>query len=132
MSLSERLQKIRKEFNLTQQQLADIVKSPRQRITDMEIGKVKNIKGHEIEALEKEYKLNPLWITTGNGSMYNCNHGTVVGVNNGNISVNTSDFNHSTDIKEIIELLHFAPPAYLAKLKKKLEEYKYFFDNDEI
>jgi len=124
MSLSERLQKIRKEFNLTQKELADLVHSPRQRITDMEIGKVKNIKGHEIEALEKKYKLNPLWISTGNGSMYQFNHGAVVGVNNGNISINTSSFNHGQEIKEIIELLKYASPQYLNMIKQKLEEFK--------
>ena len=43
---------------------------------------------------------------------------------NGNISINTSKFDHSKDIKEIIELLHYAPSGFLHTIKDKLKAFK--------
>lgn len=52
--------------------------------------------------------------------------GVLVVENNGHISVNTSTFNHSAEVKDIIELLKYAPPGYLEIVKAKLEEFKKF------
>ncbi len=51
-------------------------------------------------------------------------NGILVVKNNGKISINTSTFNHSGQIQEIIQLLQYSPPAYLDVIKKKLEKYK--------
>jgi len=124
MSLSHRLKEIRKKFNLTQKELAAILGSPPQRITDIETGKVKNINNIELGTLEKQYDINPLWVLTGDGNILKNDKAMIVGVNNGNMTINTSSFNHSQEIKEIINLLQYAPPGYLNKIKEKLEEFK--------
>lgn len=51
-------------------------------------------------------------------------HGIYVGKNNGSMTINTSSFNHSEEIKSIIELLQYAPSAYLDIMKQKLEQFK--------
>lgn len=124
MSLSSRFKEIRKKLNLTQKELADILGSPAQRITDIETGKVKNIKNNELGTLEKQYDINPLWVLTGDGNLLKNDTGMIVGINNGNMTINTSSFNHGQEIKEIIGLLKYASPQYLNTIKQKLEEFK--------
>ena len=112
MSLSERLQKIRKEFNLTQNELAKIVGSPRQRITDMESGKVKNIKGQELERLEEKYNIDPLWLSVGKGNIFKSSKTFigVHGINNG--SIHFGDKKFPQEIVEIADYLYNnIPPA---------------------
>lgn len=48
----------------------------------------------------------------------------IVGNNNGNISINTSKFNHKDDVREIIELLEYAPSGFLTIIKEKLLAFK--------
>jgi len=43
---------------------------------------------------------------------------------NGNININTSEFNHGHDIKEIIDLLQYAPSTFLNILKDRLKKFK--------
>jgi len=124
MSLSSRFKQMRKKLNLTQKELADILGTPTQRITDIETGKVKNIKNNEIVILEKKYDINPLWVLTGDGNLFKNDNGMIVGINNGNMTINTSSFNHSQEIKEIISLLKYASPQYLNTIKQKLEQFK--------
>lgn len=124
MSLPKRLKELRKEFNLTQKELSEVLNCPQQRITDLETGKVKNIKSTEVAILENKFDINPLWILTGDGNILKNDNGMIVGVNNGNMTINTSSFNHSEEIREIINLLQFASPQYLNTLKKKLEDFK--------
>ena len=55
----------------------------------------------------------------------NVNNGLMLnGDINGVININTNDFNHKNDIKEIIELLKYAPSGFLENLKTKLNEFK--------
>lgn len=51
-------------------------------------------------------------------------NGMIIGVNNGNMTINTSSFNHGQEIKEIINLLQYASPQYLNTIKQKLEEFQ--------
>jgi transcriptional regulator with XRE-family HTH domain len=124
-SLSKRLKQLRLELQLTQKELSDVLDIPKQRIADMEAGKVKNLRGNEIASLEKQYKINPIWLSTGEGEMF-INKGTIIGVNHGNISISGSIFDHTDIVKDIIELLKYAPPGYLEIVKAKLEEFKKF------
>lgn len=74
------------------------------------------------------------WLLTGKGKMYiqdstslqviGDNNITVGSAVNGNISINTSKFNHKEDILEIIELLEYAPSGFLSMLKEKLLAFK--------
>lgn len=41
-----------------------------------------------------------------------------------NININISQFDHKEDIKEIIELLQYAPSSFLDSVKDKLYEFK--------
>jgi len=43
---------------------------------------------------------------------------------NGNININTSEFNHGHDIKEIIDLLQYAPSEFLNILKERLKKFR--------
>ncbi len=43
---------------------------------------------------------------------------------NGNININTQQFNHADDIEEIINLLQYAPSEFLSIVKDKLKKYK--------
>lgn len=52
------------------------------------------------------------------------NKNVLVGINNGNMTINTSTFNHSEQVRAIIELLQYAPPFYLDQIKGKLEKFK--------
>lgn len=56
------------------------------------------------------------WILTGVGE-------TPISKDN-NINLKLSDYNHSDDIKEIVELLKFAPSGFLTILKDKLKHFK--------
>jgi ribosomal protein S16 len=77
------------------------------------------------------------WLLTGKGQMHpeEPANSSSVAINNsvgnvvnstvsGGIHINTNDFNHSEDIKEIIELLKFAPSGFLTILKNKLLSFK--------
>jgi len=122
-SLAKRLKQLRLELNMTQNDLSHILGIPKQRIADIESGKVKNLRGEEIVSLERKYKISPIWLSTGDGEMF-INKGTVIGINNGNISISAATFDHTGIVKEIIELLKYAPPGYLDIIKNKLEEFK--------
>lgn len=74
------------------------------------------------------------WLLTGKGEMYltdkthkNINSNIITGGQiNGdiNMSVNMAQFNHTEDIKEIIELLKYAPSGFLSIIKNKLIQFK--------
>lgn len=124
MNLSQRLRKIRKDKDLSQKEFADILGTTSQRISELERGKLKNLKPEEISRLKEEYNIDTLWITTGEGKYKNAENGTIVGVVNGDMIINTSNFDHPEDIKELIELLKFAPSPLLDSFKEKLLKIK--------
>jgi hypothetical protein len=83
------------------------------------------------------YDININWLLTGKGEMHleeptspsgvGGNNNIAIGSNstvNGSFNINTSDFNHSNDIKEIVELLQFAPSGFLTIIKEKLQAFK--------
>jgi len=109
---------------MTQDEFAELLCAPKSRISDLERGKTKNIKAEEFETLTEKYDVDATWLLTGKGNISQKVNNAAVGINNGNMTINTSNFNHSTEIKEIIELLAYAPPTYLNKIKEKLEDFK--------
>jgi len=74
------------------------------------------------------------WLLTGKGKMLikeeDKSNSNTVGNNNlvvngaNTIKINTQNFNHSKDIKNIIELLDYAPNNFLLKVQEKLEQFK--------
>lgn len=53
------------------------------------------------------------------------NNGVIIdGGHGNNININISQFDHKEDIKEIIELLQYAPSNFLDTVKDKLYEFK--------
>ncbi|MDD5406952.1 MAG: helix-turn-helix transcriptional regulator [Sulfurovaceae bacterium] len=104
MSLPKRLKQLRIELNLTQKQLSEIMDVPKQRVADIETGKVKNLRGIELCALQDLYNINPIWLTYGRGEMF--------------IQPN---FNFSKDVMEIAEILNkYAPPQLIEEIKKDI------------
>lgn len=90
-----------------------------------------------IQEISQNENISFDWILSGKGSMYlkedsiaqnnsvmisgNTNNSNII---NGNISINTSNFNHSEDIKDIVELLQYAPSNFLMQIKERLEKFK--------
>ena len=67
--MKERIKKIRKDFDLTQQEFADKVGLKRNSVASYEIGK--NIPMDPvIKAICREFKVNEDWLRTGNGEPY--------------------------------------------------------------
>lgn len=84
--------------------------------------------------IQDMYSININWLLTGKGEMYlkktasqniiGDHNITAGGAINGNISINTSKFNHKDDVAEIIELLEYAPSGFLTIIKEKLLAFK--------
>jgi phage repressor protein C with HTH and peptisase S24 domain len=71
MNAGERLKKIRKDIlKLTQQELAEKLGYKWYKIKDMETGKQK-VTEETAKLLEKYFSINPWWLLTGEGEMYN-------------------------------------------------------------
>lgn len=77
--------------------------------------------------------LSMSWLLFGKGQMSlneekNINNGNNFGQNNmihnGDKIVNTSRFNYKEDVKDLLELLEYAPPAYIKSFKNKLLKFK--------
>ena len=94
-------------------------------------------KGERDIPTELSIKINQLfnvsldWLLTGKGEMYldKGTSNTVIGSNNvigsgNNVNINMSQFDHKDDIKEIIELLQYAPSGFLDTIKDKLKQFK--------
>ena len=140
--LKERLKSLRKSLKMgSAKELANSLNIAEYKIKDIESGKVKSLKAEYAENLEEKFSVNGWWLLTGKGEMFLndekssniVNNGVgIVGHNsiavggtiNGNININTSDYNHADDIKEIIELLKFAPSGFLTIIKDKLKSFK--------
>jgi len=128
MTLSQRLRKIRRDSELNQKEFADSLGMTSQRISELERGKLKNLKPDEISKLKEIYNVDTLWLTTGEGK-FSVDKGAIVGVNNGNMTFNTSNFNHGEEVREILELFNYAPPEYLKKIKERLENFRKLTDD---
>ncbi len=134
MTPGKRLRKIRTSLDLTQSQFADILGLKWHKIKDMENDRHK-ISVEFAQQLERMYKINPWWLLSGEGEMQkhleqkpsiNAGDNSVIATNieNSHININANDFNHSEDIKEIIELLKYAPSDFLNTVKSKLKQFK--------
>lgn len=85
-----------------------------------------------IEEISQNENISLDWLLFGKKTLENNHSNTVIGDNNittggtinGNISINTSKFNHKDDVAEIIELLEYAPSGFLTIIKEKLLAFK--------
>ncbi len=132
--MNKRLEEARVYLGLSKTQIADELGLKIHNIRDMETGKQKI--GAEIATLiEEKFSINGWWLLTGKGKMTESEaqaspkltNVSMTDSNlaiNGTININTSAFNHSEDIKEIVELLQFAPSGFLTIIKTKLNQFK--------
>ena len=67
--MKERIKKIRKELNLTQQEFADKLKVPRNTIAGYEVGK-SNPSDAAINNICREFKVNEEWLRVGTGDIF--------------------------------------------------------------
>jgi len=128
-----RLKEVRKYLKLTQQQLADEIGEKWHKIKDVETNKNK-LSVDIADKLREKYSISFDWLLTGKGEMCltepttpsnTLNNSVLIqGTTNGNININTEKFNHKEDIKEIIELLEYAPAGFLTIIKSKLQAFK--------
>ncbi len=95
--------------------------------TDQELAETLGVGYHAMVAWLQRDKIPSKWMRIIDTKINIKNEtGMIVGINNGNMTINTSTFNHSDQIRDIIELLKYAPPGYLDIIKTKLEEFKKF------
>jgi len=71
MELKNRIKHIREIYNISQKQLANAINSTIDRVKNIENGRVKKLHPEEITVLSKEFNINPQWLLTGEGEMYN-------------------------------------------------------------
>lgn len=69
LTIGERIRKIRKVLNLTQQEFANRIGMKRNSIAQIEIGR--NTSDQTIFSICREFNINEIWLKTGNGSMFN-------------------------------------------------------------
>ena len=67
--MKDRIKKIRKELDLTQQEFADKLKVPRNTIAGYEVGK-SNPSDAAINNICREFNVNEEWLRTGQGDMF--------------------------------------------------------------
>ena len=69
MTLGERIKKVRKEFNLTQQGFCEKIGLKRNSISLVESGK-RNISDQAIKSICREFNVSETWLRTGEGEMF--------------------------------------------------------------
>jgi len=113
MTARDFINKIKKEYGLT---------------SDEELALKLGISKYSIDKWIQRDKIPDKWqIILGQKPSLTNHHGIQIANNstiNGNITINTSLFNHSEDIKEIVELLQFAPIGFLKQVKERLQKFK--------
>jgi transcriptional regulator with XRE-family HTH domain len=132
MSLPKRLKLLRMELELTQQALADMLGIQKQRISDLETGKIKKLTSEEVLTLHNKYYVDSSWLVTGEGTMFRDNSYNEKKTNPhyGTMSISDVKANFTTkdEIQELIALLPYAPPTYIVSIKKKLKKFKQLID----
>lgn len=68
MTLGERIKKLRKELDLTQQEFADRIGIKRNSIAQVELGR--NTSDQTIISICREFNVNEAWLRTGEGEMF--------------------------------------------------------------
>jgi len=134
--INERLEKVRKNESLNKKEFASKLGITAQ-------GYNNYFKGEREIPTDLSIRINQLfnvsldWLLTGKGEMYLGKEGNTIsngvvmgnniqinGQNNGDITINTNRFSHKNDIREIIELLEYAPSGFLTIIKEKLQQFK--------
>ncbi len=131
--LNNRIIDARKYAKLTQTEFSKALNIGKRTLADYEKG-TSEPKVSLITLVAKICNIDSYWLLTGKGNMHleeptstttaSNNSIAVSGTVQGNINLNTSDFNHSEDIRDIVELLQYAPSAFLTTIKTKLEKFK--------
>lgn len=68
MNLGERVKKVRKELDLTQQEFADRLRMKRNSIAQIETGR--NTSDQTVFSICREFNVSEEWLRTGNGEMF--------------------------------------------------------------
>lgn len=68
--MNERLKKLRKTLDLTQQKLADRIGVKRNTVAQWELG-INSLTDQVITSICREFNVNENWLRTGNGDMFN-------------------------------------------------------------
>lgn len=96
--------------------------------TDQELAETLGVGYHAMVAWLQRDKVPDKWKNIIKNKTLQNNNNFIglknVGINNGHISISAATFDHTGIVKEIIELLKYAPPGYLEIIKNKLEEFK--------
>lgn len=69
MSIGDRIRALRKEAGLTQQQMADIVGTTKQYVSQLESGRNQTPNGVYLEGWSRRFGVNTRWLSTGEGPM---------------------------------------------------------------
>jgi len=129
--IKDRIKKARTIAAITQEDMAKSLNIGKRTFIDYENG-VSEPKASTLLGIAEKCNIDISWLLTGKGSMRNdesisvvATHNSIaVGHNNSNISINTASFDHGHEIKEIVELLQYAPSAFLGQVKERLLEFK--------
>ncbi len=125
MGFGERLSKLRKELNLTQEKLAEQIGVKYQVISRYERNEIRP----SYEFIKKIMMLFPEkihWLILGDELSNN-----VLNIidSDKNLIINLNNYNNEKEIEIIIKLLEYAPRQYLDKIKSDLEKLKAIVDN---
>ncbi|MDQ7084414.1 MAG: helix-turn-helix transcriptional regulator [Sulfurovum sp.] len=134
--LYERIKRARKQSKITLDNLSKSLSIGRTTLIDYEKGNSEP-KVSTVIKMSEICTVDTNWLLTGKGEMKiastpsnatiqlgDNNNNIIVGNGNGSININTEKFNHKEDIKDIIELLEFAPAGFLTIIKEKLLAFK--------
>ncbi len=128
--VEKRLKEARKKIGFnSRDDFANALDMPFSTIRTYEQGKV-SIPHTFLIKINEQYNISIDWLLTGRGEMFfnqnnsfsNISNSNVV--NNSTININSKDYNDEDDIKDIIELLKYAPKQFLHKLREKLKQIK--------
>lgn len=134
---NDRIKTIKQELECKNyKELADLMGVKEGRIKTLASSKStsSSFSEEELKILVKKFDFNMYWLVLGEGEMYRNNNNDKINIEingnknnstvNGNININTSEFNHGHDIKEIIDLLQYAPSEFLNILKERLKKFR--------
>jgi len=131
VSIGERLEEVRIYGSLSGKSFAEKLKITPQAYVNYSKDK-RDLPIEIALKINQMFNISMDWLLTGKGPMRNdesisvvATHNSIaVGHNNSNVSINTASFDHGHEIKEIVELLQYAPSAFLGQVKERLLEFK--------
>lgn len=123
IELGNRLKSVRMGLNLSQMDFAKKLE-----ITDKTLRNYENGKNITVDFVKKVSDLTNTdfyYLLNGNSEINKTNLSkNKFQTDQNSIILDTSIFNHQEDIKEIINLLQYAPSAFLTNIKNKLYKFK--------